>query len=158
VAPEDLAALERVAETIAAALPEDALSALTTYRFCDKRRCIQDYARIPGYPVAVSLIALPFALGLGASNPPARWIAVITGVAAIVLTFFTDHKTGVIRIIPFWAHVAVDAVVGIVFVVAPFALGFTGLDAWYYWANGAALLVVLSLQKPEALQVRMATA
>ena len=78
--------------------------------------------------------------------------------AAIILNFFTDHKTGVIRIIPFWAHVRVDAVVGIVFVVAPFALGFTGLDAWYYWANGAALLVVLSLQKPEALQVRMATA
>jgi DNA-binding MarR family transcriptional regulator len=40
VAPEDLAALEHVAETIAAALPEDALSALTTRRFCDERRCI----------------------------------------------------------------------------------------------------------------------
>ncbi len=40
VAPEDLAALEHVAETIAAALPEDALSALTTCRFCDERRCI----------------------------------------------------------------------------------------------------------------------
>lgn len=40
VAPEDLAALERVAETIAAALPEGALSALTTCRFCDERRCI----------------------------------------------------------------------------------------------------------------------
>lgn len=103
------------------------------------------------YPVAVSLIALPFALGLGASNPPARWTAVITGGSAIILTFFTDHKTGVIRIIPFWAHVAVDAVVGIVFVVAPFALGFTGLDAQYYWANGAALLVVLSLQKTGSL-------
>ena len=40
VAPEDLAALERVAETIAAALPEGALSAFTTCRFCDERRCI----------------------------------------------------------------------------------------------------------------------
>jgi len=40
VAPEDLAALERVAETIAAALPEDALAALTTCRFCYERRCI----------------------------------------------------------------------------------------------------------------------
>jgi hypothetical protein len=30
VAPDDLAALERIAETITAALPEDALSALTT--------------------------------------------------------------------------------------------------------------------------------
>jgi DNA-binding MarR family transcriptional regulator len=40
VAPEDLAAPERVAETMAAALPEDALSALTTCRVCDERRCI----------------------------------------------------------------------------------------------------------------------
>ena len=32
--------LECVAETIAAALPDDALSALTTCRFCDERRCI----------------------------------------------------------------------------------------------------------------------
>jgi MarR family transcriptional regulator, negative regulator of the multidrug operon emrRAB len=39
-APEDLAALEHVAETIAAARPEDALSALKTCRFCDERRCI----------------------------------------------------------------------------------------------------------------------
>lgn len=29
-----------VAETIAAALPEDMLFALTTCRFCDERRCI----------------------------------------------------------------------------------------------------------------------
>jgi hypothetical protein len=35
-----LAALERVAETIATALPEDALAALATCRFCDERRCI----------------------------------------------------------------------------------------------------------------------
>jgi hypothetical protein len=40
VAPEDLAALERVAEAIAAALPEDAVATLTTCRSCDKRRCI----------------------------------------------------------------------------------------------------------------------
>jgi MarR family transcriptional repressor of emrRAB len=33
-----LAALERVAEAIAVALPEDALAALTTCRFCNERR------------------------------------------------------------------------------------------------------------------------
>jgi hypothetical protein len=38
------------------------------------------------------------------------------------------------------------------------ALGFAGLDAWYYWANGAAVLLVVSLHKPEAVQVRMASA
>ena len=40
VAPENLAALEHVAETIAAALPEDTHSALTTCRFCDERNLI----------------------------------------------------------------------------------------------------------------------
>jgi hypothetical protein len=110
------------------------------------------------YPVAASLIALPFILGLGSSTPAAKWLAVVTGVTAIILTFFTDHKTGVIRILPFSFHVAVDALVGIVFVIAPFVLGFTGLDAWYYWVNGGALLVVLGLQKPEAVQTRTANA
>jgi hypothetical protein len=37
-------------------------------------------------------------------------------------------------------------------------LGFAGLDAWYYWANGAPVLLVISLQKPEAMQARMASA
>jgi hypothetical protein len=110
------------------------------------------------YPVAISLIALPFILGLGTSHPLAKWLAVITGVAAAILTFFTDHKTGVIRIIPYSFHLAVDSLVGVVFLLAPFALGFAGLDAWYYWANGAAVLLVISLQKPDAMQARMASA
>src|SRR5215469_8238765 len=94
------------------------------------------------YPVAVSLMAMPFVLGLGTSNPLARWLAVITGVAAFVLTLLTDHKLGVIRILPYSFHLAVDFLVGIVFLIAPSVLNFSGLDAWYYWANGAAVLVV----------------
>ena len=39
-APEDRAALGCVVETISAALPEDALSPLTTCRSCERRRCI----------------------------------------------------------------------------------------------------------------------
>ena len=35
VSPEDLAPLERIAEIIVAALPENALSALTTCRYCE---------------------------------------------------------------------------------------------------------------------------
>ena len=39
VAPRDLAALKRIAETITGALPNNPLSALTTCRFCDERCC-----------------------------------------------------------------------------------------------------------------------
>ncbi len=94
------------------------------------------------YPVALSLITTPFILGLGANDPVARWLSVATGIAAFVLTLLTDHETGVIRVIPYWMHVAVDRIVGVTFLAAPFVFGFAGLDAVYYWANAFAVLTV----------------
>ena len=103
------------------------------------------------YPVAISLIVMPFVLGLGAENPLAKWLSVVVGVAAFVLTVLTDHETGLIKVIPYWFHVAVDRLVGVTFVAAPFVLGFTGLDAWYYWANAAAVLTAtVLLAAPDA--------
>ena len=97
---------------------------------------------------------LPFVLGLGASNPLAKWLAVATGATAFVLTLLTDHELGVFKVVPYWLHVAVDRVVGVTFIAAPFVLGFTGLDAAYYWVNGATvLLVTLLLNAPEPAQV-----
>ena len=100
------------------------------------------------YPVALALIGLPFLLRLGASNPLALWLSVATGVAAFVLTILTDHETGIIRVVPYPLHVAVDLMVGLVFVAAPFLFGFSGLDAWFYWLNGAAVLTVIALSRP----------
>lgn len=100
------------------------------------------------YPVAISLIAMPFLLGLGESNPLALWLSVGTGVAAFVLTLLTDHETGVVRVLPYSLHLAVDFSVGVVFAIAPLALGFTGIDAYFYWANAAAVLIVVGLHSP----------
>ena len=44
----------------------------------------------------------------------------------------------------------VDRAVGVAFLIAPFAFTFTGLDAWYYWINAGAILLVTSvLNVPE---------
>lgn len=102
------------------------------------------------YPVALALIGLPFVLGLGASNPAALYLSVGVGVAAFVLTVFTDHHLGVVRVLPYSLHLAVDMAVGVLFLAVPFVLGFAGLDAIYYWANGAAVVTVIALSKPEA--------
>ncbi|MGE0204802.1 MAG: hypothetical protein AB7E70_07935 [Hyphomicrobiaceae bacterium] len=102
------------------------------------------------YPVALSLFATPFILGLGATNPAAKWLSVATGIAAFVLTLLTDHETGVIRVLPYWLHVTVDRLVGVTFLAAPFVLGLSGLDAAYYLANAVAVLVVtVVLAAPE---------
>ena len=99
------------------------------------------------YPVALALIGLPFLLGLGSSNPLAFQLSVATGVAALILTLLTDHRLGVLKVIPYKIHLGVDLMVGLVFVVAPFVLSFSGLDAAYYWLNGAAILTVVGLHK-----------
>lgn len=109
------------------------------------------------YPVAISLVALPFLLGLGGSHPLALWLAVGAGVAAFILTLLTDHQFGVIRVLSYALHLRVDFLVGIVFVIAPFIFGFRGLDAWYYWVNGATVLFVVSMHKPEEASPELAS-
>lgn len=106
------------------------------------------------YPVAFALMILPFALGLGESNPAAFYLSVITGVAAFLLTALTDHHLGIFRLLPYKFHQAVDLIVGLTFLAAPLVLGFSGLDAAYYWLNGAAVVLVISLSSPASSDTR----
>lgn len=116
----------------------------------DPRFITKNIHALLDYPVAAAFLILPFALGLGSSHPLALWLGVGTGAAALVLTLFTDHKLGVFRVLPYTFHLLVDALVGVVFLATPFALGFTGLDAWFYWANGLTVAMVVSLHQPTA--------
>lgn len=110
------------------------------------------------YPVAISLMAMPFVLNLGSSHTLAKWLSVATGVAALVLTLLTDHELGVIKVLPYWFHVAVDRIVGLTFVTAPFVLGLSGLDAGYFWADGAAVLALTFLLNAPAAKATPAFA
>lgn len=114
------------------------------------------------YPIAAILIAAPIVLGIGASNPLARYLSIVVGVAALVLTLLTDHETGVIRVLPYEFHVLVDRLVGVTFLIAPFLLGFRGIDAIYYWVNAAAVIlatVVFAAPNQRSLkEERLATA
>jgi hypothetical protein len=101
------------------------------------------------YPVAALLILAPSVLGLGQTVPSAYWLSFVTGFAALILTLFTNHQTGVIKVLPYKLHLAVDLTVGIVFLITPFALGFASIDKAFYVANGLAVLTVVSLSKPE---------
>ncbi|MEP1443399.1 MAG: hypothetical protein ABJK39_10375 [Hyphomicrobiales bacterium] len=99
------------------------------------------------YPVAISLMVMPFVLGLGTTNPLAFGLSFATGVAAFVLTVLTDHHLGVFKVLPYKFHLTVDGLVGATFVVAPFLLGFAGIELWYYVVFGVTVLLVVSLHK-----------
>src|SRR5690349_12794661 len=112
-----------------------------SYRFVTK----SIHAYVIDYPFAIVLLAAPFMLKLGQSEPAAMWLSIVVGIAALLLPALTDHPTGIVRIIPYWLHLWVDRAVGLVFVIAPFAFKFSGLDAWYYWVLAAAVLLTTSV-------------
>ncbi|MEP3231883.1 MAG: hypothetical protein ABJN04_01740 [Hyphomicrobiales bacterium] len=99
------------------------------------------------YPVAITLIVMPFALGLGETNPMAFWLSFATGIAAFLLTVLTDHHLGVFKVLPYKFHLTVDGIVGATFVVAPFLFGFAGLEFWYYVVFGLTVLLVVGMHK-----------
>lgn len=102
------------------------------------------------YPVALGLMVMPFIFGLGQTSELAFWLSVATGVAALILTILTDHHLGLIRVLPYSFHLLVDGLVGVTFVLAPFALGFSGIDFAYYLVLGLTVLLVVGLHKPDA--------
>ena len=52
------------------------------------------------------------------------------------------------RILPYRVHLAIDTAVATAFVLAPSLFDFTGLDAWFYWLNAAAVFVVVAVSMP----------
>lgn len=108
---------------------------------------------IADYGAATGLIILPFLLDLGQSSPIAVWLSVVTGIIVIIASLLTDYYFGALRIIPFKLHLVADLTVALLFTIAPFVLNFTGLDAYFYWANAAVVYsVILVSQRSEAAE------
>jgi len=91
------------------------------------------------YSVAIVLKIAPFLLKLGKSRPVALWLSLVTRVTALLLPAFTDHPTGLARVIRDWLHLWVDRALDVVSITSPSAFHFTGLDAWYHWVLAAAV-------------------
>ena len=97
------------------------------------------------YPVATVLMVAPFRLKLGKSSPVALWLSAVPRITALLLPAFTDHATGLLRVIRYWPHLWVDRALGVDSITAPSAFHFTGLDAWYFWFLAAGLLLTTSV-------------
>lgn len=97
------------------------------------------------YAAAVGLIVLPFLLDLQAVSPLAHWMSVVAGVGLVTYSLATDYSLGVLRLISFRAHLALDLVAAVVFALAPFVLGWTGLVRGYYVIMALGVLAVVAL-------------
>ncbi len=79
------------------------------------------------YVAAALLIAAPFLLGF--DSDAARAVAIVTGVAVIVLAATTDFPAGLSRTLPAGIHVVLDLALVALLIAAPFLFGFSGESA-----------------------------
>ena len=75
------------------------------------------------WPIYLFLIALPWVLGF-ANGGPEQWVPVAVGASGLLVTFFTDHETGVVKRLPMSAHNALDVLSSALLAASPWLFGF----------------------------------
>lgn len=97
------------------------------------------------YVAAIALITSPYILKLGDSSSPATLLSVGTGLAVILVSILTKYRYSIFKVIPFDLHLAIDLAVATAFIAIPFLFGLKGLDAAYFFINGAVVYLVVAL-------------
>lgn len=95
------------------------------------------------YAAALGLIVLPFILNLGATSPVALWLSVAGGIGLIGYSLATDYSFGLLRMLPFRAHIVLDLAAAAAFAVAPFLFGWSGLTMAYYLTMAGGVIAVV---------------
>ena len=99
------------------------------------------------YAAAAGLIVLPFLLGFSGL---AQWLSVAGGLGLIGYSLLTDYALSVATVLSFKTHLVLDLTAGAVFIVAPFAFGWTGLVMGYYFVMAAGVIAVVALTNSSA--------
>lgn len=81
---------------------------------------------IADYVIGVLLIASPFLFNV-ANVTAAANLFMIGGIALIVYSLLTNYYYSVARVIPLGVHMAMDAILGVLFILAPALFGYRDL-------------------------------
>jgi hypothetical protein len=106
------------------------------------------YHAIIDYAAGAMLMLAPFVLGFSEINHTAAWISLLLGGAIFAMATYTDNEGAWFsRAIPMRIHVAIDAVLGLALLAAPFVFDFAGLGtyAWISFVIAGAGYLVLAL-------------
>lgn len=79
---------------------------------------------VADYSYAALFAAAPELIGYADEETAARLSRVVSGGVALT-SLFTRYELGLIRVVPFKAHLAADVAVGLLTVGAPFLFGFS---------------------------------
>ena len=99
------------------------------------------------YVVGFLLIAVPFVLGLPGM---AGLVPIALGFGTVLYSVFTDYDLGVVRVIPYRVHLALDAGAGALLIVSPWVFGVWQIATWPHFVIGMTELLVVILSRHSA--------
>jgi SPW repeat len=99
------------------------------------------------YGVGVLTIVAPFLFSFDEAAADA--LAVLLGVAILVMAVATDAPTGIARSLPVASHVVLDYVLGLFLIVSPFVFGFSDDSAAtaYFIVLGVVFIILAVLTR-----------
>jgi hypothetical protein len=105
------------------------------------------------YLMGIALILAPNLFGFEDVGGAAVTIPRVLGVGMIVMALITDYEMGIVKILPFSAHLAIDFLAAILLIASPFLFGFSDNPAnvWvpHVVAGIAEFLVALLTQRQD---------
>lgn len=95
---------------------------------------------IVDYLAGALLLSSPWLFGFAYVGGAALFIPIYFGVLSLVMTIFTNHETGMIKILPLQIHLTLDVLAGFVLLIAPFLYKFYPLVVWPHVVFGLLLM------------------
>lgn len=100
--------------------------------------------RLLDFVTVLAFALAPFALSL---SGPAAWLAWVLAGVHLLMTLATAFPGGPARPLPLPMHGVVELSVGIVLLVMPLAVEWSGAARWFYVCAGAVILIVRLISK-----------
>jgi len=75
------------------------------------------------YIVGIILLLAPSIFRFGGTGAASR-VFIIAGIAALVYSVFTNYELGLIKVLPFKAHLTLDTLNGLFLLLSPWLFGF----------------------------------
>jgi hypothetical protein len=98
------------------------------------------------YLYGLLLMAAPWLFGFSA-EPAARESAIAVGVLTLLYSVATEYELGLIRLLPFRAHLWLDGIIGLALVIGPWLMPVSGKARIVLVGFGIVALVVSALTR-----------
>jgi uncharacterized YccA/Bax inhibitor family protein len=74
-------------------------------------------------------------------SPAARWIALIAGISALVVSMLTIYEGGIIGVVPLYVHLVIDIIWGVALIVSCFVFVIAGPIKDFFLVMGVIAII-----------------